>query len=55
MHGTKNRIYRTSKVNKADTMFDLTFDPAGVEFLGTKNTEIDGIDGNTNRRKYELP
>ena len=35
IHGTKNRIYRTSKVNKADTMFDLTFDPAGVEFLGT--------------------
>ena len=34
-HGTKNRIYRTSKVNKADTMFDLTFDPAGVEFLET--------------------
>lgn len=25
-HGTKKRIYRTSKVNKADTMFDLTFD-----------------------------
>ena len=25
--GTKKRIYRTSKVNKADTMFDLTFDP----------------------------
>ena len=24
--GTKKRIYRTSKVNKADTMFDLTFD-----------------------------
>ena len=35
IHGTKNRIHRTSKVNKADTMFDLTFDPAGVEFLGT--------------------
>ena len=26
IHGTKKRIYRTSKVNKADTMFDLTFD-----------------------------
>ena len=24
--GTKKRIYRTSKVNKAETMFDLTFD-----------------------------